>query len=113
MSEQNVSPLAVSALRMARLNEHDLEGFLNLYDPNVEIYDYPVQFLGTGRDHIRRIFAPLFAEKFIHGEIKQQTMSGDYVINEEIITYPDKVQRYLSIYEVKNGMIQNIRFIRD
>ena len=107
------SPLAVVNKRMSCYNAHDLEGFLALYSPDIAIYDYPDTFFGRGIDHMRTIFAPLF-EAGVSVEIHHQLVSDSYVINEETVSYPDKgPTHYVSVYQVRDGKITDVRFIRD
>ncbi len=108
-----MSPIEVVNLRMKRYNAHDLEGFLALYSPDIAIYDYPDKSFGGGIDHMRSIFAPLFVPGGVQTEVLHQIESGGYVINEEIVTYPDRETRYVSIYEVRDGKIKSVRFVRD
>lgn len=108
-----MSPLEVVNRRMSLYNAHDLEGFLAMYSPDIAIYDYPDTFFGSGIDHMRGIFAPLFVPGGVQTEVLSQLVSGSHVINEEIVTYPDKEVRYVSIYEVREGKIQSVRFLRD
>ena len=109
------SPLEIVQQRMRLYNAHDLEGFLALYSPDIAIYDYPDTFFGRGLDHMRGIFAPMFGEGKVRVEVGHQLVSDVYVINEEIVTYPDDRgrTRYVSIYEVREGKIQSVRFVRD
>ena len=109
------TPLEIVQQRMRLYNAHDLEGFLALYSPDIAIYDYPDTFFGSGIDHMRSIFAPMFEAGEVRVEILQQLVSDVYVVNEEIVTYPDDRgrTRYVSIYEVRDGKIKSVRFVRD
>jgi hypothetical protein len=108
-----MSPLEVVNKRMSLYNAHDLEGFLAMYSPDIAIYNYPDTFFGSGIDHMRGIFAPLFVPGGVRTEVLSQLVNDSYVINEEIVTYPDREVRYVSIYEVREEKIKSVRFIRD
>lgn len=114
------SPLEIVNQRMRLYNEHDLEGFLALYSPEIAIYDYPDTFFGRGLDHLRMIFESLFEAGKVRTEVHRQLVSDGYVINEETVHYPDEGPgpnrgevRYVSIYEVREGKIASVRFVRD
>jgi len=94
-------------------NAHSFEKFIQLYDDEIEIYTYPDKLLGTGTDNITSIFKPKFASKSIQVEIVSQMSNGNYVINHEIVTENDTKTKYVSIYEVEDGLIQSVKFVRD
>ena len=107
------SPQEVVNQRMERYNQHDFEAFIKLYAKDVEIYTYPEKLLATGTDNITSIFKPKFAAKSIQVEIVNQMHNGAHVINHEIVTEDGKETKYISIYEVEDGLIRSVRFVRD
>lgn len=113
--EQNITPTPLSIVnkRMAFYNQHNFTEFIKLYSPDVEIYTYPNSLLGTGTDNLTSIFKPKFIAKSIKVEIISQMYNGNYVINHEIVS-ENKIQtKYISIYEVKDGLITSVKFVRD
>lgn len=113
MDQKELSPSEIVNQRMTLYNQHKLEKFLSLYSPDIKIYTYPDKLLGQGLAHMRQLFEPMFREKSVQVKINHQIVSDSYVINEEIVTYGQEKTRYVSIYETKAGMIQNVRFVRD
>ena len=113
--EQNVipSPLEIVNKRMDFYNQHNFIEFIKLYSPDVEVYTYPNQLLGTGTDNITSIFKPKFIAKSIQVEIVSQMYNGSHVINQEIVSENGIKTKYISIYEVKDGLIKSVRFVRD
>lgn len=112
---QNTSPtpLEIVNKRMAFYNEHNFTEFIKLYSPDVEIYTYPDQLLATGSDNITSIFKPKFIAKSVKVEIISQMFNGNYVINHEIVSENGTQTKYVSIYEVRNGLIKSVKFVRD
>ncbi|MGK2865016.1 MAG: nuclear transport factor 2 family protein [Chitinophagaceae bacterium] len=113
--EQNLTPTPLSIVnkRMAFYNQHNFTEFIKLYSPDVEIYTYPNSLLGTGTDNLTSIFKPKFIAKSIKVEIISQMFNGNYVINHEIVS-ENKIQtKYISIYEVKDGLIRSVKFVRN
>jgi len=107
------TPLEVVNARMSAHNAHDLEQFLAVYSETIQIYDFPNTPLGSkGKDHIRRIFSPLFNRQSVKTTIKSQMVNGEYVVNRESVYREGKVIEYISIYEVKNNLIESVRFIK-
>ena len=113
--EQNATPtpLEIVNKRMELYNQHNIEGFIKLYADDVKIYTYPDKLLGTGKEKITSIFKPKFAAQSIHVKIVSQINNGRHVINHEIVTEDGVETKYVSIYEVKDGLITSVRFVRD
>ena len=113
--EQNVTPtpLEIVNKRMGFYNQHNFEGFIKLYADDVKIYTYPDKLLGTGTENITSIFKPKFAAKSIQVKIVSQMNNGSHVINHEIVTEDGIETKYVSIYEVRDGLITSVRFVRD
>jgi hypothetical protein len=108
------TPQEVVNARMKAYNDHDLTAFLNTYSENVQIFTYPNKPLGTpGKEHLAFIFEPMFKEKSVNVEIHHQITQGNYVVNHETVTYGSKKQKYVSIYEVANGLITSVQFLRE
>ena len=109
----NLTPMEVVNKRMEFYNLHNFSEFIQLYEDDVKIYTYPDKLLGTGTDNITSIFKPKFASKSIHVEIVSQMNNGNYVINHEIVSENGIDTKYVSIYEVKDGLIKSVKFVRD
>ncbi len=107
------TPLDVVNRRMSAYNRHDLPAFLKTYSDGVEIFRYPDKSLGKGKKHIRKLFEPMFKEGVVHVEVHHQITKDSYVVNHETVTYGDSKTEYVSIYEIRNGLIETVRFVRD
>lgn len=99
--------------RMTFYNQHNFTEFIKLYSTDVEIYTYPDQLLATGTDNITSIFKPKFISKSVKVEIISQMFNGNYVINHEIVSENGIQTKYISIYEVRDGLIKSVKFVRD
>jgi len=107
------SPLEVVNARMAAHNQHNMEAFLSNYSENIQVYDYPDVPLGQrGKEHIERIFSPLFKSKSVKVTIHSQMENGNFVVNRETVVREGKTTEYISIYEVVDGLIESVRFIK-
>jgi hypothetical protein len=114
-SGQNLglTPLQIVNQRMGFFNEHNYDEFIKLYDRDVKVYTYPDKLLGTGADRLGSIFKSDFEKKSISVQILNQITNGSYVINHEIVTNDGKDKKYVSIYEIKDGLITSVSFIRE
>ncbi|MFT4710073.1 MAG: hypothetical protein ACJAZ8_000729 [Planctomycetota bacterium] len=98
---------------MSAYNRHDIDAFLDLYSDEVEVLSYPDKSLGQGKQHMRSIFAPMSEEGVGQVTIHHQIAKDSYVVNHETVTHGDTTTEYVSIYEVRGGLIQSVCFVRD
>ena len=98
---------------MTFYNQHNFDQFIKLYAQDVKVYTYPDKLLGEGIDNIISIFKPKFKAKSIVVEIITQIENGNHVINHEIVTEENQLTKYVSIYQIENGLIKSVRFVRD
>ncbi len=106
-------PLEVVNQRMSAYNRHDLGAFLETYSDGVEVFTYPDKSLGKGKEHLRSIFEPMFEQGSVQVVIHHQIAKDGYVVNHETVNDGDTATEYVSIYEVRGGLIQSVRFVRD
>jgi hypothetical protein len=113
--EQGIAPTALEIVnkRMDYYNQHNFTEFIKLYSPDVKVYTYPNQLLATGTDNITSIFKPKFIAKSIQVKVISQMDNGNHVISHEEVSENQIKTKYISIYEVKDGLIKSVRFVRD
>lgn len=107
------TPLEVVNQRMDAYNRHDLPSFLALYSEDIEIFTYPDRSLGGSKQHLASIFGPMFEAGEVRVELHHQIEKDRYVVNHETVHDGDSTTEYVSIYEVEEGLIQSVRFVRD
>ena len=110
---KELSPIEVVNKRMEAYNNHNFNGLIDLYAANISIYTYPDSKLAEGKENLESIFKPLFAEGKVKVKIVKQIENGSYVVNEEIVSYPNENKKYVSIYKVEKGLITEVRFVRE
>ena len=106
-------PLDVVNYRMSAYNRHDLPSFMAVYSEDIEVFTYPNKSLGKGKKHLRSIFEPMLQEGIVHVEIHHQIVKDSFVVNHESVSYGNTTTEYVSIYEVRDGLIKTVRFVRD
>lgn len=109
----SLSPIQIVNQRMEAYNNHDIKKFMALYAENISIYTYPDEKLASGKVHLESIFKPMFTEAKVRVVIVKQVENGSYVINEEVVNYSGSNKKYVSIYKVENGLISEVRFVRE
>ena len=110
---ESQSPLDVVNQRMSAYNSHDLTAFMALYSDDIEVFTYPDKSLGKGKKHLRSIFEPMFQDGVVQVEIHHQIAKDKYVVNHETVSNGANATEYVSIYEVSDGLIQSVRFVRN
>ncbi len=94
-------------------NNRDIEGFLSTYSENIELYNYPNELRSTGLQSLRDDYAEFFAATpDLHCAIKNRISIGNKIIDEESITMNGKSFRAVAIYEVVEGKIEKVTFLR-
>ena len=112
--DRGATPLSVVNSRMDAYDNHDIGAFLKNYSKHIQVFTYPNVSLGNkGKEHLRSIFEPLFREGKVSVNVHQQITQGNYLINHETVTYNGKGQKYVSIYEIQDGLITSVQFVRE
>jgi hypothetical protein len=96
-------------------NRHDIDAFVATYAPGVRGYLYPDHATFVGLDSLRAGYAHFFATApAVRATVLRRIVQGRYVIDHEELTgLPDgRTQRAVAIYEVRDGLIATVRFLR-
>ncbi|MCE2611810.1 nuclear transport factor 2 family protein [Flavobacteriaceae bacterium D16] len=94
-------------------NARDIEKFLEPYAEDVQVYDYPDKFLYQGKEMMRNRYSGFFkTTPDLNCELKSRIVIGDKVIDEEAVTANGMLFHAVAIYEVKDGIITKVTFIR-
>jgi hypothetical protein len=107
-----LAPLELVNLRMQQYNERHIDAMLALYADDIEVYAYPDRLLGKGKPHLRRVLEDTLKDSS-PVRISHQVARGRFVVSDEEVTYKGSDRRFTSIYEVSDGLIRSVRFIRD
>jgi hypothetical protein len=101
--------------QLAAYNAHDLEAFLDTYAPDVRFFDPPDLLKSSGIDEARKRYGQRFSESpKVHVEIANRIVQGNFVMDHETVSglAGNEVRKVGVIYEVRNGKIQNVWFLR-
>ena len=94
-------------------NARDLEAFLATYAEDVKIHDLSGQLLMDGKGAMRSRYKSLFENNpMLYCEIKNRMIMGNKVIDQEYVRIKDGYINAVAIYEVKEGLIQQVTFVR-
>lgn len=107
------SPRHIVQKQLDAYNAQDLDGFLATYSEDIELYDYPNELFVQGKEQMRKRYAAFFEKTpDLHCEIKKRIVIGNKVIDEEHIMANGAKFSTVAIYEVENGKIAKVTFLR-
>lgn len=94
-------------------NSRDIDGFLDTYANNVQLYNFPNKLSASGKKSMRTQYGSFFeSTPDLHCEIKNRIVIGNKVIDEEYVTVNGDYISAVAIYEVENGKIAKVTFIQ-
>ncbi|MDY8137299.1 nuclear transport factor 2 family protein [Aquimarina sp. 2201CG5-10] len=109
----DVSPEHIVQKQVEAYNSRDIDAFLETYHNDAIIYNFPKEVKYNGKEAMRPYYAKKFKEEpNLHCEIKNRIVFKNKVIDEEFVTYADRTAHVISIYEIQNGKIATVTFIR-
>lgn len=111
--ESEQAPVSVVNKRTKAMNDHNFADFMSTYSENVAIFVYPDTPLGKGKEHVNALFAPMFKKGDVNVKVTHQLVADSYVVCESTISFSDRTETTIAIYEVRDGLIQSVRFLRD
>ncbi|MCH3885717.1 nuclear transport factor 2 family protein [Tenacibaculum aquimarinum] len=108
-----ISPKILAQKQLDGYNNRDIEAFLKPYAKNVKVYTYPDTLNYEGIDEMRKRYTPMFENtKDLHCKILSRIVKGNTIIDEELVTANGNTFKAVAIYEITNGKISTVRFVR-
>ncbi|GFD79308.1 hypothetical protein KUL118_21700 [Tenacibaculum sp. KUL118] len=108
-----VSPRALAQEQLEAYNKRDIDAFLKPYAKGVKVYSYPNKLEYEGIEEMRKRYAPKFeTTKDLHCKIISRIVKGNVVIDEEEVTANGATFHAVAIYEIVNGKIAVVRFVK-
>lgn len=110
------TPEQVVQRQLNAYNYRDLEGFLATYHDSVEIFNHPHQLILRGKQRLRDSYGSFFEQNpDLHAEILNRMVVGNQVIDKEKVTglVSGRNLEAIAIYQVENGLIRRVFFVRE
>lgn len=108
-----VSPRILAQEQLEAYNKRDIEAFLKPYAKDVKVYTYPDKLNYQGIEEMRKRYTPMFEKTTdLHCKITSRIVKGNVVIDEELVTANGNTFKAVAIYEITNGKISSVRFVR-
>ncbi|SDP87403.1 Imidazolonepropionase [Mucilaginibacter sp. OK268] len=107
------TPLALVQRQLNAYNLRNIDGFLEPYADDVELYTFPDKLIGKGKDNMRNLYSAFFEHvPALHCEIQSRIVKGNVVIDHERVTGTGKLLDAVAIYHIENNKIKKVYFIQ-
>lgn len=107
------TPEALVQRQLNAYNARNLEAFLDTYDDDVELYNFPDQLTNKGKAEMRKRYEPFFASATnLYCEVVTRMVLGNKIIDQEKVRAGSKVLKAAAVYEIEKGKIKRVTFIR-
>jgi hypothetical protein len=94
-------------------NSRNIEAFVSTYSDDVKVFDFPNKSRFEGKDKMRERYGGFFeSTPDLNCEIKNRIVIGNKVIDEEFLTINKINYNAVAIYEIENGKIAKVTFVR-
>jgi imidazolonepropionase-like amidohydrolase len=111
------APEAVALQGLNAFNTHDAEAFLDVFAPDVEVYEHPNTLLTTGRDTLAAQYRPMLRQATdLHATFEYHTTVGSRVVaHERLRGLPDREAplHQVVLYRVTDGAIDRVWLVQD
>ena len=112
-AEQTETAEDVVNRQLDAYNARDIDKFVDTFSEDVEIYNLYEGMTMKGHAQLRERYATLFDNTpNLDCRIENRIMINNKVIDKENVTMNDRVFDAVAIYEVANGKITKVTFVR-
>jgi len=110
---KNKSPEEIVQQQLEYYNARDIDGFMSTYAADVILYEFPATIIVSGQEAMRKRYQTMFSNTpDLFCEIKKRILIGSKVIDHEYVLKNGTYINAVAIYEVKDGKITSVTFIR-
>lgn len=107
------SPETIVNVQLEAYNNRDIDAFLATYADDIELFNFPNSKTTEGVEQMRLIYGSMFERVTnLKAEIKNRIVIGNKVIDEEYVTFGEQSISAVAIYEVHDGKISKVIFIK-
>ncbi len=109
----DIDPEIIVQKQLDAYNNRDIDGFLATYTKDVALYNFPNMLRTNGLEAMRKGYGNYFTSTpDLHADIKNRIVIGNMVIDEEEVTANGIKSSAVALYEVENGKISKVTFVR-
>ncbi len=94
-------------------NARNIDAFMDTYADDIKIYSFPEKLSMDGKEQMRARYKSKFEQTpNLYCEIKNRIVLGNKVVDREYVRQGEKYSNVIAIYEVKEGKISKVTFLR-
>lgn len=107
------SPAKIVQKQLDAYNARDIDAFMDTYSEDIKLYNFPNLLTAQGKSTMEAQYKVFFENTpDLHCDIKNRIVIGNKVIDEEYVTINGSHISAVAIYEVENGKIVKVTFLR-
>lgn len=107
------SPKIIVQKQVEALNQGNLENFTSCYSENVVVKNFPNDTLYIGNSELKSNYKKFFSNNANSNvKVVKRISNRNIVIDEELVTINGKEYHQVALYEIKNGTISSMSFIK-
>ena len=93
-------------------NFRNIEAFLEPYDDNVEVFNFPNEFKYKGKEAMRKGYSKMFKKlPDLHCQLIERIVQGNIVIDKERVQFGSRTTEAVAIYHIENNKIKKVYFV--
>jgi hypothetical protein len=94
-------------------NARNIDKFMATYSDSIELYSFPNTLISKGQELMRERYTKMFAATpNLHCKIMERIVLGNKIIDQEHVRFNNDSVDAVAVYEVKDGKIVKVTFIR-
>ncbi|MDH7447184.1 amidohydrolase family protein [Aquimarina sp. 2201CG14-23] len=94
-------------------NARNIDAFMDTYADNIEIFNFPNEPSISGKDQMKSRFQSMFESvPNLYCEIKNRIVLGNKVVDREYVRFGERYSSVIAIYEITDGKISKVTFLR-
>lgn len=110
---QTPTPEQMAQKQLEAYNQKDIKAFMDCFSEDVKIYTYPNTLEVEGKAKMQEQYAQFFnSAQTLYCTVIKRIVRGAFVIDEESVQYNATTFGGVAIYEVKEGKIVAVTFMK-
>ncbi len=107
------TPQQVVQRQVNAYNARNIDAFMSTYADSIKVYNFPKEIIMDGKEQVRDRFQKIFDKvPNLYCEIKNRIVLGNKVVDREYVRFNEKYSNVIAVYEVIDGKISKVTFIR-
>ena len=107
-----ISPEGIVQKQLDAYNVRDIDAFMATYTKDIKLYNFPNDLRSEGQKAMKNSYKGFFENTpDLNCKILYRIVTGNKVIDHELVTANGSTFKAIAVYEVENGLISKVTFI--